>query len=492
MKHLFSSLWLATLLCFSIVESGFTQPVNLVLNGSFENYTGELPKRLGSFSSAETIVDDWFNPSTGSPDYFHQNATISSYNGLTTDWKPTENWLGSQAAKHGKATAAIHTYRARSRYGYWGVMREYIATKLLKPLTVGESYVITLYVSRCDFTEAATSIGVLFYDPKKLYQYTVIYDGIETEPQLYTDFAIQDKDNWIEVKFNYTADIPFEYMAIGNFFYIDNGGTYVDERMLNQNLYPNDTFKYRLDASYYIDDVSIYAEPMPQVNIGPDVTICSNRSVTLSSNVVGHRYLWSTGDTTSSLEVKDQGDYWLNVYRFDQRVSDTVTVTVINAPDKNLAESMAVCKSYPLNIVLDAGAAGFYEWSIKDSTSRYLTADLPGTYSVICRNENGCFEEDTIIITDNCPDCGSELIVFPNPVYDKVSMRVVANDNDPGVPLRIYAQNGQKVFESIVNITKGDNDLMLALPQLPQALYYIQLNLSCGVIKGKFMVSDSR
>jgi gliding motility-associated-like protein len=79
----------------------------------------------------------------------------------------------------------------------------------------------------------------------------------------------------------------------------------------------------------YIDSIRINPEVRVQVNGSADRYVCNNDTVTLQVSG-GTRYLWSTGDTTSSIRATTatQAVYWVIAYLGDCRsLNDTILLT---------------------------------------------------------------------------------------------------------------------------------------------------------------------
>lgn len=76
------------------------------------------------------------------------------------------------------------------------------------------------------------------------------------------------------------------------------------------------------------DSLIYVAEPKPSVNLGPDTTVCKYSPVILrTGNTVFDSYLWSTGETTSSISINSKGTYYVTVTKNSCEASDTITVT---------------------------------------------------------------------------------------------------------------------------------------------------------------------
>lgn len=62
------------------------------------------------------------------------------------------------------------------------------------------------------------------------------------------------------------------------------------------------------DGDYTVyDSVYVHAFPLPIINFGTDTTICGSQTITLDAGNDGISYLWSTGDTSSSIVIDSSG-----------------------------------------------------------------------------------------------------------------------------------------------------------------------------------------
>lgn len=69
--------------------------------------------------------------------------------------------------------------------------------------------------------------------------------------------------------------------------------------------------------------------PIPNINLGNDTSVCpGNGVIRLRNNnsVAAQKYEWSTGDTTSSILVRHEGNYWVKAKNGDCSASDSITV----------------------------------------------------------------------------------------------------------------------------------------------------------------------
>lgn len=148
-----------------------------------------------------------------------------------------------------------------------------------------------------------------------------------------------------------------------------------------------------------VSDTAIVIERiLPE--LGSDTTLCAGQHVTLSVFVSGATYLWSTGATSSAINVISSGQYTVTTTLGACQSRDTMDVNYVPYPVVNLPSSSIICPNATL--VLDAGApATSYVWSTGDTTQS-ITISSGGMFSVIVANAQ-CKTKDTTIITAILP-----------------------------------------------------------------------------------------
>jgi gliding motility-associated-like protein len=179
------------------------------------------------------------------------------------------------------------------------------------------------------------------------------------------------------------------------------------------------------------------------VDLGRDTVICNTAPLSLSANVGGATYTWSTGATTQSISVTQPGTYWVEVNTASCSARDTIVVSPLSPP--NLGNDFLICPGE--NITLEPNFPGTaYLWSTGD-TSRTIEVSQPGTYSLQLFI-GPCVVYDTIVV-----GLGSGGSFFPINVFSPDGDGV--NDAfDIGTPspvnfdLKIYDRWGVLMFET--------------------------------------------
>lgn len=94
----------------------------------------------------------------------------------------------------------------------------------------------------------------------------------------------------------------------------------------------NDNVIDIVQADYRLGDLRLSNYPcyiVPQINIGNDTIISANSSIILSQPFInGYTYIWSTGETTRSITIRQPGNYSLTVTNdYGCPASDSITIT---------------------------------------------------------------------------------------------------------------------------------------------------------------------
>ena len=75
--------------------------------------------------------------------------------------------------------------------------------------------------------------------------------------------------------------------------------------------------------------ITINVVPIPNVNLGNDTGICPGNVVMIlgnkNSNIV-EKYIWNTGDTTATIQVRNYGQYSLTAQNWKCKASDSITI----------------------------------------------------------------------------------------------------------------------------------------------------------------------
>jgi gliding motility-associated-like protein len=150
------------------------------------------------------------------------------------------------------------------------------------------------------------------------------------------------------------------------------------------------------------DQVIVTVNPLPLVNAGPDVSVCTSTPVTLNGSGASI-YVW-TGGITNGVAFTPAGTTTYTVTGTDVNGcvnTDAVTVTVLlNAPI-NAGPDVAICAG--ASTVLTATGGVTYNWNNGLGTGNgfSITPAATTTYTVVGTDAAGCTGTDAITVTVN-------------------------------------------------------------------------------------------
>jgi gliding motility-associated-like protein len=190
--------------------------------------------------------------------------------------------------------------------------------------------------------------------------------------------------------------------------------------------------------------------PLPPVNLPHIPAICANSTQQLDAGNGGVAYLWSTGQTASSISVNVPGNWWVRVTGSDGSVAvDTAFVKeVVPLPHDFLGPDTSVCIMGSIDL-LSAKNYNTYRWNT-GAHSPKLTVTMPGIYWLEVTDKNGCTGRDTVNVGQK--DCLKGLYVPTafSPNGDGVNdlLRPVLGAKVVKYKFRVYNRWGTLVFES--------------------------------------------
>ncbi len=135
----------------------------------------------------------------------------------------------------------------------------------------------------------------------------------------------------------------------------------------------------------------------PAGNLGGDTSVCPGTILVLGNKSIGTDYLWSTGDTTKTINVILPDTYSVAVSSICGSSTDQIVVSHFTKPNVTLAGDTLLCQGESVTLI--ASGANSYIWSSGTSTNpaaKFYPTDTT-VYSVIGTDAKGC--RDTAMIT---------------------------------------------------------------------------------------------
>jgi hypothetical protein len=161
---------------------------------------------------------------------------------------------------------------------------------------------------------------------------------------------------------------------------------------------------------FYDFDTIVVAFSFPNVNVGPDSTICPGDTVFLDAGTHPNgTYAWSNSGNSQIEPFFTAGTHYVTVTdSVGCESSDSMNIVLSIPPSLNLGPDQIVCASAAVTLNAGTGPTGtVYQWS-SGATTQILIVNSPGTYTASVTTPGGCAAIDTVVI-QNYPAPGTNL-----------------------------------------------------------------------------------
>ncbi len=337
---------------------------NLVPNPGFENYTncptsfGQIACPLVATPPFSATVQDWISAVPNSPDYYN-TCSGNIYASVPN------NYFGNHPPHSGNAYTAIVAYSAGPNFSMPpSTYAEYVECKLTNPLIAGKTYEISCFVRltfRIDPLHVTNIRGMESIGAVLSHFQTVSSTAPMGQPSIalksISSQYIDNLNNWMEIRGEYTAVGGEEWLTIGVF-----SGTTVPSSI---QVSPTTPAPFTAYHSYYLlDDVSVIEKPQcDTLAYSHTEVICNPNDFPLqltSSDTGASQYTWSNAAITSSSFVNTSGIYWSNAFSGCNVVRDTFNISYLK---DTIYSSKTITACSPDTTLSTRGNAIDYKWS---------------------------------------------------------------------------------------------------------------------------------
>jgi len=274
-------------------------------------------------------------------------------------------------------------------------------------------------------------------------------------------------------------------------------------------------------------NVAQLARPADSITVNkPNATICAGDSVTLSMSGT-NTYVWNTGATTTSINVKDSGTYRVlitGVNGCTDSTAQVVTVNVVNCVPPSSGINSAVTSSTAtitwdiLNCArgykIQYRIYGSLSWTNKSvsaiaiptNTGKGVIKNLtPGTvyegriatkcstnpdvYSSFSPSFTFTTLSSSAIIsemTQSNTELSTKMSVQPNPNNGNFTVLFTASSSSPG-DLTVYNSLGEVIYNKSVALVKGQNNIQINMQNVASGIYLVQLKTNDSVNNQKIV-----
>jgi gliding motility-associated-like protein len=150
------------------------------------------------------------------------------------------------------------------------------------------------------------------------------------------------------------------------------------------------------------DAVEVTVIALPEVDLGPDTTVCPDEPVVVDATWPNSSYLWEDGSSAPLRSLTEPGLYWVQLSRQGCTVRDSLVIDHIPLPAVDLGPDFLLCIGRTAELEA-SGPEQAVLWDNGDTLPQRVI-DADGTYSVTVSNVCG-MEQDSITVTPDQCDC---------------------------------------------------------------------------------------
>jgi gliding motility-associated-like protein len=223
---------------------------------------------------------------------------------------------------------------------------------------------------------------------------------------------------------------------------------------------------------------TIVIGPVPTVDLGPDRISCQGVPVVLDAGPGFTTYLWSTGETTRTIQALTSGTYSVTVSKSGCTASDSVNILMGTIAPVNLGPDTTVCLGQA--VTFDAGyyPACNYRWinlgtGVIVGTSQTYNTGVAGLYEAIVTDTIGCQAIDSVELFTV-----SSLAITNFPLYKSIcsgsSTSILLTANVPGATFS-WTATGSSSFVTGYSAGNGDtiNQVLTNTNTIDETVTYV-------------------
>ncbi|WP_295118207.1 gliding motility-associated C-terminal domain-containing protein [uncultured Chitinophaga sp.] len=156
-----------------------------------------------------------------------------------------------------------------------------------------------------------------------------------------------------------------------------------------------------------IDTIAVNYNPLRDVNLGNDTTVCRGEELVLTANYGTGSYLWQDGSKQATFYVDSPGYYYVRAQIGRCVSTDTIRVNYDDTLRVNLGPDTLICRLDRF-ILYPNGAGTNYKWQ-DSSTVASFTVTAPGIYAIVADNTCNRSTDSVEVNMQQC-DC---TVFFP-------------------------------------------------------------------------------
>lgn len=230
-----------------------------------------------------------------------------------------------------------------------------------------------------------------------------------------------------------------------------------------------------------------------QVNLGPDQSLCDGETIVLDAGAGFASYVWSTSETSQTLEVGLPGDYSVTVTdQLGCTGIDLIHISTGSSPVASFTYAATVGTTVEFTdngsgattVYWDFNGDGNVDETSAGGASVQYDFGTESVFGVVMVSENGCGSDTTsqnVLVQDvGVEELKAEVgfSVYPNPNNGEVQLRIL--DANTTMESILVSDLSGRTVRSIVPATS--NRQTIGLSELDAGIYVLLVSTSKGII----------
>ena len=282
-----------------------------------------------------------------------------------------------------------------------------------------------------------------------------------------------------------------------NWYQYPTGGNSVNlGNQLTTGILKNDTVLYISNTGQNSVRIPVNISLKANPTITSSATsFCPGQSATLTV-AAADSYLWSTGETTQSIQVKTANNYSVTVKNTALNCTSTstpITLSLLPSPTASFSNSTPVVLFTPVSFKDQSTNATSWLWDFGDGststaqnpTHSYQTISTP-TVKLTVTATNKCTNSITsnISVITGLEDVASQLVIYPNPVISD-QLKIEIPSSLQGSYLSILSLTGQTQYSQELTLSSDNSLVEVSVKNFPSGIYFVQVKTKDGLVTKK-------
>lgn len=273
------------------------------------------------------------------------------------------------------------------------------------PATNGEWYAASLQFGT---TQIAPDLPISLVNTLGLFQVGVINGGVTSGCRygyfsdynsklvdLGPDLALCEGQTYLLDVFEQGAEYTWQDGSANPTFTVSQPGTY--------------SVMIEFEGCQSADTIEVAYRPNPQVDLGPDQTLCDGATFTADVTVPGGTYLWQNGSTNPTFTISNPGSYHVTVTAGGCSGADTLRIMTLDTPGVlSPGPDSTICIGDTLRLDATQDGVENYTWN-NGTIGPLITITETGLYSVTWSNDCGEAVSTPVSVTAQVCHCQVEV-----------------------------------------------------------------------------------